>query len=435
MVLSDRGSSKILEARRASEQHENQGEPYTVEELAERTGLDPHTLSKVFNRNVKVDKRTLQLCFQAFNLTLEERDYQNDGNSQHKSQIDSVKTYDRWGEFPDITDFCGRATELVQLKQWILSERCRAIALFGQRGVGKTFLAAKLVDELHTEFDLVLWRSLDTLPPIRELLTELILSFPHFSREELAHNVQGKLSQLIRCLRSVRCLLVLDGVERVLHPDSSDSDNHGNTTGKIPECEWYRRLLKRLGEVSYMGCTIVTSCQKLSEIQYGVRDNSPKRMLQLQGLTVEDGKTLCNIGTTLQATQSEWETLIHYYGGHPLFLKMAVATIRNLFNDKVAEFLHGDINPYGEIRQYLDREFQTLSVTEQQLLCYLVQQGDRISFKDIRDQSPPLMILPILIEAFEGLEERSLIVKQKDYFILPPAIRDSAIAWCKANEL
>ncbi|MGK7929162.1 MAG: hypothetical protein AB4290_28655, partial [Spirulina sp.] len=42
------GLTKILEARRSSEEHENQGKPYTMEKLGERTGLDPHTLYKVF---------------------------------------------------------------------------------------------------------------------------------------------------------------------------------------------------------------------------------------------------------------------------------------------------------------------------------------------------------------------------------------------------
>ncbi|MGK7929161.1 MAG: hypothetical protein AB4290_28650 [Spirulina sp.] len=200
-----------------------------------------------------------------------------------------------------------------------------------------------MVDELHSEFDLVLWRSLDNLPSIREFLAEL------------------------------------------------------------------------------------------PEIKYCVGDNSPKRMLRLQGLTVENGKTLCNTGKTLQATQTEWENLIRYYGGHPLFLKMVATTIHNLFNGNVAEFLHSNINLYGGIGQHLDRQFQALSTREQQLLCHLARQSDRITFKDIRE-SPTLMPLQALVEAFEGLEGRSFIQKQEDYFILQPAIRYYAIAQCKAIE-
>ena len=340
VILSDQGLAKILEARRYSEQQENNGEPYSVEELAERTGLAPHTLCKVFNRDVKVDKRTLQLCFSTFNLTLRTDDYQKPqslkgkvgtsvGSKSILNQSQTIPSYDTWGEVPDITDFCGRTTELAQLKQWILWEHCRLVMVSGQSGMGKTWLAAKLVDQLHSKFDLVIWRSLSTLPPIREFLTQLIQSFPHSAQEELPNTVQGKLSRLMHYLRTVRCLLVLDGVEQVLQasPKDAEAESQANTSSKIPDCEWYRRLLKRLAEVPHTSCVLVTACQKLPEMKHVVGDNSPRRLLRLPGLSLEKGQALCNKGGTLPGTQTDWENLIQYYGGNPRFLKIAATTI------------------------------------------------------------------------------------------------------------
>jgi len=441
VVLSDQGLAKVLEARRYSEQRENYGELYTIEDLAERTGLASPTLSKVFNRDVKVDKRTLQLCFSAFNLTLETDDYQKLQSLKGKVETHTTSTsfpdysqiipsYDTWGEIPDITDFCGRTTELAQLKQWILWEHCRLVIVSGQGGIGKTFLAAKLVDQLHDKFDLVIWRSLSTLPPIRELLTELIESFPHSAQDELPNTVQGKLSRLVHCLRTLRCLLVLDGVESVLQASAAES--RANTTSKIPDCQWYRKLLKRLAEISHSSCVVVTTCQKLPEIKHVIGENSPRRLLQLKGLSLSEGKTLCNRGGILPGTQTDWENLMNYYGGNPRFLKIAATTIHSLFNSNIGEFLQYNVKLYGEIYQQLDQQFQALSFPEKQLLCHLAQQPNPISFKELREQSPPLMPLQTIIEALEELAGRGLIEKQGDYFVLQPVRWDYASTCCQA---
>ncbi|NES18170.1 MAG: NACHT domain-containing protein [Symploca sp. SIO3E6] len=440
VFLSDQGLAKILAARRYSEQQENQGEPYSLEELAEQTGLATHTLGKVFNRDVKVDKRTLQLCFSAFNLTLQTDDYQKPqslkgkvgtyaGSKSHYYHSQTIPSYDTWGEVPDITDFCGRTTELAQLKQWILWEHCRLVMVSGQSGIGKTFLAAKLVNQLHGKFDVVIWRSLSTLPPIREFLTQLIQSFPHSAEDELPNTVQGKFSRLMHCLRTVRCLLVLDGVEQVL--PAAEAESQANITRKIPDCEWYRKLLKRLGEVPHNSCVLVTTCQKLPEMKHVVGENSPRQMLQLQGLSLEEGKALCNRGGTLPGTPTDWEHLMNYYGGNPQFLKIAATTIHNLFNSQIGEFLHYNVKLYGEIDQQLDQQFQALSAPERQLLCHLARQPDPITFQELREQSPPLMPLQTIIEALEELAGRGLIEKQDDYFVLPPVIRDYGSACCK----
>ncbi len=43
--------------------------------LSQHTGLTANTLSKIFSRSVAVDKRSLWVCFSAFNLDLDGQDY------------------------------------------------------------------------------------------------------------------------------------------------------------------------------------------------------------------------------------------------------------------------------------------------------------------------------------------------------------------------
>jgi transcriptional regulator with XRE-family HTH domain len=75
-----------------------------------------------------------------------------------------------WGEAPDTTEFVGRAEELAQLRQWVLQDRSRLVALVGIGGIGKTSLASRLARELAPSFDYVYWRSLRDAQPVSEWL-------------------------------------------------------------------------------------------------------------------------------------------------------------------------------------------------------------------------------------------------------------------------
>jgi transcriptional regulator with XRE-family HTH domain len=73
-ILTAQGFKKLNQAKAEVEIQQN-FKRYTLEELSEKTGLTANTLSKVFNASVGVDKRTLECCFNAFNLTLLKDDY------------------------------------------------------------------------------------------------------------------------------------------------------------------------------------------------------------------------------------------------------------------------------------------------------------------------------------------------------------------------
>ncbi|RAM51525.1 MAG: serine/threonine protein kinase [Hapalosiphonaceae cyanobacterium JJU2] len=73
-ILTDQGSRKLNQAKAGVEIEQN-FKRYTLEDLSKETGLTPNTLSKVFTGSVGVDKRTLECCFNAFNLTLLRDDY------------------------------------------------------------------------------------------------------------------------------------------------------------------------------------------------------------------------------------------------------------------------------------------------------------------------------------------------------------------------
>ncbi|MBW4470265.1 MAG: hypothetical protein KME45_07640 [Stenomitos rutilans HA7619-LM2] len=51
------------------------GERHTLEYLSEKTLLDPRTIYRIIGREVAVDKRSLVIFFNAFNLELSQEDY------------------------------------------------------------------------------------------------------------------------------------------------------------------------------------------------------------------------------------------------------------------------------------------------------------------------------------------------------------------------
>ena len=120
-----------------------------------------------------------------------------------------------WGEAPHLGQLYGRDQELATLKQWMMDDTCRLVAILGMGGIGKTSLAATLVDQMHEHYDYVFWRSLHNAPPFKRLFQECIQFVSHQQQTDLLEEVESQISLLIKYFRTHRCLLVLDNVESI----------------------------------------------------------------------------------------------------------------------------------------------------------------------------------------------------------------------------
>lgn len=123
----------------------------------------------------------------------------------------SQQTKQDWGEAIDVSQFYGRQENLQTLETWILADFCRVVGIFGLGGIGKTTLSVKIAQQVQSQFDYVIWRSLQQAPPLNTLLGEILPSLASSTSTE-----DCSINTLMKQLHAKRCLLVLDNVESIL---------------------------------------------------------------------------------------------------------------------------------------------------------------------------------------------------------------------------
>lgn len=404
VVLTSVGLKKLQEARYQVELEENGGDRYTLEELSDRTQLAPFTVAKVLAREEGVDKQTLVLFFRAFNLELDQADYcRPDADREPPETTPATETRCSWGEAIDVSVFFGRTDELAKLDYWILTERCRLVALVGMGGIGKTALSVKLAEQIQDKFEVVIWRSLRNAPLLKEILANWI-EFLSDGETDFPDNIAHRISLFIDYLRSSRCLLVLDNVESIL--------GSGDCAGRYRDgYEDYGELFRRVGEASHQSCLILTTREKPKEIAALEGGSLPVRSLQMMGLNFVEGQEIFRAQNYFFGSESDWQTLIRRYAGNPLALRIVATTIRELFNSNISEFLAQGTTVFGDIRDLLDQHFRRLSPLETQIMYWLALNREPVTLAELREDIVAPCTPSKLLEALESLFRRSLIEK------------------------
>jgi WD40 repeat protein/transcriptional regulator with XRE-family HTH domain len=394
--------------------------------LAEDTGLSLATVSN-FLRGKPVDRATfVELCTK---LALEPKtiaDWREDliiSPQALQSFIQPIQGLQtrlscrmNWGEAIDVSMFYGRTAELTTLKQWIVDDHCRLVTVIGMGGIGKTALSIKLAEQVQTEFEFVIWRSLRNAPPVQELLVDLCNVLSNQQKTGIPSTFNGQLSWFIESLQTARCLVILDNAESIL---VSEERAGAYRVGY----EEYGQLLRCIAETRHQSCLALTSREKPKGLASREGTHLPVRSLRLAGLQLAEGQAiLAEKGFAVSVGGGA--TLIQQYAGNPLALKIVATTIQELFDGDVAQFLVQGTTIFGDISDLLTQQFNRLSGLEQQMMFWLAINREWISLAELQADIVPAVSSRSLLEALESLQARSLIEKNTAQFTQQPVVME-----------
>lgn len=401
-------------------------ENHSSDKIAQKLGISPaaarQRLSEVY-RKFQVEGRgpvKLRNLMQRLNTQFKELS----ATVAIAPTTDPPELFDegRWWDdlIPIVTHFYGRQPELTMLRHAITQDRTPLVGLVGLPGIGKTALAAKLVEELESAFERVIWRTLNRPIPALSFLNNLLQSLQDPCNLQVP-SVQAGLEQLLMYLDQRSTLLVLDNFDVVLRPDNP----HGQYQ---PGCEGYSQLIQAIAKGEHTSCVILTSHMETVELMQLARQQLAVT-LKLSGLSQEAAQSMLN-ERGLKGDAKFYQQLIERYRSNPSQLEDVAAIIENVFDGDVSQFISLDttiVNP--NYRKVLDQYFNYLTDLEVQVVHTLAQADKPIGIQAIKENARKDLATSEVIEALERLSNRSLLEKERGrgqselLFTLQPVIR------------
>ena len=408
--------------------------PYSVDRLQRDVGRKLWILlTGILGNGEKVTKKRLRTILER-RITTPGSNFLSGISSQ--SNPDNTSPYVIGGQPPYISSFYGRVTELTKLKELIVENRC--VAIVGAAGIGKSALAAKLIQDISAdskyEFDCFIWKSVYYAPPLESLVTDLLrhLAPTSETEPELPVYTQAKVSVLLKHLQSRRCLVVLDAAEAVLKGDRNNSFNpYGEQYAE------YGIFLRRIVEELQHSCLILTSREPFNDLDRLQLAGRPYYSLKLEGLDLESAmQILRRKGLT---GEGGWEKLIQTYLGNPLALELTATRIKDFFGGNVENFFECQTSLMSDFFQEALQELfgaeGRLTNLEKRVVIYLAESlssenADELEFTKLLSGLKASLDTATseIIRALEALGERALIERSQSntgesLFSLQPVIK------------
>lgn len=336
-----------------------------------------HTISNYINSHVNICRENSQ--------SLEDIETRSPQDENKSTVIELTKA-------PELNYNYGRNSEIYTLKEWILENQTRLITIYGLSGIGKTALTLKLISEINTQFDYIIYRSLEHLPKLINLKDEL--------KQFFSQSLATPLPEIIDYFCSSRCLVILDDVQNIFKT--------GNFAGQyLTDYKDYRKFFQQIATLSHQSCLILISWENPGEIETLEKENKHTKTLHLQGLG-EDAKEILR-QKDLQ-DEEKWDELITLYQSHPAWLNIISSTIIELFNGRVSLFLTDENELFlGDIETNLESQLERLSELEKNVINWLAHQYEPI---DISQKPANMEVSQAkFLHILQSLTRRGLVEK------------------------
>jgi hypothetical protein len=319
------------------------------------------------------------------------------------------------GVLPEVRNFYGRTPEMALLKESLAQERC--VVLTGVAGVGKSALAAKLVDVMALgsfEFSKIIWKSISYAPLLSDLIGELIKSMNSSLEIDLPESTQSRISMMFNQMQNSRSLIVLDSAESILQGNREiDSNQYGK------KYEEYGNFFKRAVEEKHKSCFLLITREPFIDISRLYRKGEAAKVIKVEGLGKEALQIFRSYGLK---DEDKWGELINTYRGNPSCLTIVSQKIKNFFGGSVDEFLNFNtllmIDIFEENLHNLFKEDGHLTNLEKQILFYIAEEtkssfSNGFTFRQlavkIKDKFGDEISTSEVLDAIDSLLERSLI--------------------------
>ena len=199
-------------------------------------------------------------------------------------------------------------------------------------------------------------------------------------------------------MQATRSFIVLDDLDELFK-------KHKFASQYASGYEDYRQFFQILARRNNNSCFLLISREKLREIEPRENHHNLGRSLLLTGLGEEAKAILQKRG--LQDKEC-WEKLIDNYFGNPRWLEIAAATIQDVLEGKVAEFLGYETLILPEaLETELEQQFERLSPTEKAIVELLARENGAIALNQIIDKLQ--FSAGEILNAIQSLKRRLLL--------------------------
>ncbi|MFP4134995.1 MAG: NACHT domain-containing protein [Halothece sp.] len=377
--------------------------------IAQRLGIQRNALQKRLGEVYKkfnIDGTGPGKFAKLQKILLEE--YEKYINNREGNQDSTESNHFQWGDAPVVKTFADRATELTQAQDFLIQERSPLVAVLGMAGIGKSVFAVRLVEQIASNYDYVIWRnlSLRSVPILETLLTDLMRCFP--SSQETEADTPPVIGDLIQQLQRDRCLIILDQFETLFQEN--------NWAGYYQSgYENYGELLKQITQTHHQSSLLLLSRETPLELISLTGGTPTTAMITLKGLT-RDGieQILSEQGLNCQ-DDTIFSQFLDHYSGHPVAINELAITVQTLFAGNFKDLLQDNSIFVGEIMShYFSQQLQRLSPLEKEVIEHLALTSEGLTLQDIQNNCSEKKDLSYIMAALNSLNRRCLLEKFTD---------------------